>query len=167
MNVNPLFLLPMLAAAPYAMIDTRDIPAADIKHSQIYIRAIDGKAYMDNPVEKKVTPGVRWVVMTRQKSSKSGMKKRDEQSLYLLAKPCIRYYVAGGGEAGENNNDSPNFNPKWTVVIRKVEPISGCKTKEQIEQEKIEKKSAAKDKQIKQQETALEAPMNNADSSNQ
>lgn len=75
MNVNTLFLLPMLAAAPYAMIDTRDIPAADIKHSQIYIRAIDGKGYMDNPVEKKVTPGVHWVVMTRQKSSKSGMKR--------------------------------------------------------------------------------------------
>lgn len=52
-------------------------------------------------------------------------------------------------------------------MIRKVEPISGCKTKEQIEQEKIEKKSAAKDKQIKQQETALEAPINNPDSSNQ
>lgn len=147
MSIATLLLMPMLAAAPYALIETRDIPAADIKHSQIYIRAVDGKAYLDNPVEMKLTPGVHWIVMTRQKSSKSTMKKNDEQSLYLLAKPCTRYYVAGGGESGENNNDSPNFNPKWAVVILKEDRIAGCKTKEEIEQEKAEKKAKAKQKQ--------------------
>ncbi len=166
MSLNALLLLPMLAASPYALIETRDIPAADIKHYQIYIRAVDGKAYMSNPLEMKVTPGVHWIVMTRQKSSKSALKKRDEQSLYLLAKPCTRYYVAGGGDAGENNNSSPNFNPKWAVVIRKVEPILDCKTKEQIEQEKIDKKAAKKDKQSKQEITAPEVPVTNTEGNN-
>ncbi|MEO6172511.1 MAG: hypothetical protein ABIP02_05280 [Arenimonas sp.] len=159
MSLNALFLLPMLAASPYASIDTRDIPAADIVHFQIYIRAVDGKAYLDNPVEKKVEPGVHWIEMTRQKSSKlGGIKsdeqslyilesselggiKSDEQSLYILAKPCTRYYVAGGGEAGEISNTDPKFRQKWKVVVRKEERILDCKTKEDIEREKAEKKA--------------------------
>ncbi len=161
MSLNALFLLPMLATSPYASIETREIPAADIKLFQIYIRAVDGKAYLDNPVEMKVAPGLHWVEMTRQKSSRATMRKDDAQSLYLLAKPCTRYYVAGGGEAGEIANTDPNFNPKWKVVVRKEERILDCKTKEDIDREKAEKK-AKKAKAGKDASTAeIDPPFHN------
>ncbi len=141
MSLNALFLLPMLAASPYGSIDTREIPAADIKLSQVYIKAVDGKAYFDHPLEMKVTPGLHWIEMTRQESSKVRSKKGDDQPLYIVVKPCTRYYVAGGGEAGDNNNNDPKFNRSWKVVVRKEERILDCKTKEEIEQEQAEKKA--------------------------
>lgn len=153
MSLNALLLLPMLATAPYALIDTREIPKADIKQFQVYIRAIDGKAYWDGPEEMKVSPGVHWIVMTREKSPKSKTRKDGEQSLYIMAKPCTRYYVAGGGEGDAIVNPDPKFNQSWRVQVRKVEPILDCKTKEQLDQEKLDKKAKAKQKSSEPQDS--------------
>ncbi len=145
MSLSGLFLLPVLATAPYALVETRDIRATDIQSFKIYVRAVDGKAYWDGPDEMKLTPGVHWIVMARDKSAtKARNRKNGEQSLYILAKPCMRYSVAGKAIDGSNYNDSPNFNQKWSVHVLKEERISYCKTQEEQDQAKKEKKAAKK-----------------------
>jgi hypothetical protein len=142
MNMHALLLLPILASAPYALIETRDIPAADTKNFKVFIRSVDGKAYWDGPDEMKLTPGVHWLVMVRDRSdSKKTGKKRDEKSLYLMAKPCFKYMVAGRA-LNDANSPSENFSPEWELHVMGTDRISYCKTNEELEQAKKDKKAA-------------------------
>ena len=138
MSMNVLLLLPMLAAAPYAIIETREIKKTDTNNFQVLVRAVDGKAYWDGRDEMKITPGFHFIEMTAEKAGMKVTKKNHDKSLYLNAMPCFRYFVSG---QVKNALDSD-----WTVHVLGNERILACKTKEEAEQEKIDKKAKTKEK---------------------
>ena len=130
-------MLPILAAAPCALIETREVNRTDSNNFSVSVKAVDGQAYMGNRQDMKLTPDVHWVVMTAEYSGTQVAKRHYEKSLYMLAKPCIRYLVTG---QRENALDSD-----WKVRIFAEEKILSCKTKEDIEREKAERKAKARE----------------------
>jgi len=145
MSMNMLILLPILATAPYAMIETREIEKTDANNFQVRLRAVDGKAYWDGRDEMKITPGFHFVEMTAEKSGMKVAKKNHDKSLYLKAKPCFRYFVSGQVNSALDRD--------WTVRVLGNERILACKTKEETEQEKIDKKAKAKEKTPKENDS--------------
>lgn len=133
MSYGAMLVMPMLAAAPYAVIETRDIVKTDPNNFQITVRAVDGKAYWGVRQDMKLTPDVHWVVMTAEYSEKNISRRNFEKSLYLAAKPCMRYLVSGQVEN--------SLSADWTIKILGEEKILSCKTKEEQQQEKDEKKA--------------------------
>ncbi len=150
MSMNALLLLPILAAAPYAIIETRYVDKTDPNNFQVMVRALDGQAYWHGLDEIKITPEVHFIEMTAAGSSTNVAKKNYDKSLYINAKPCFRYLVTG---QLKNSLDSD-----WVVRVIGAERISACKTHEEIEQGKIDKKTKSKDKLIKKQAQQSELP---------
>lgn len=133
MSLNALLIMPMLAAAPYALIETRDIDKTDSNNFQVSVRAVDGKGYFGKRDEMKLELGFHFIEMSAEYSSKKIAKKNFDKSLYLAAKPCFRYIVTGQVKS--------DLDKDWTVRVLGRERILSCKTKEEIEQEKLEKKA--------------------------
>lgn len=133
MNMKALLLLPMLAAAPYALIETRDPDKTDPNNFQVLIRAVESKAYWDAPDEMKLEPGPHFIQMTAARSGKRITKANHDKSLYINLKPCFRYFVTGQVKS--------ELDTDWVIRVLGNERILACKTKEDIQQEKADKKA--------------------------
>jgi len=95
MSMNTVLLIPMLATAQYAMIETRDIEKTDANNFQVLVRAVDGKGYFGPRYDMKMEPGAHFIQMTAEYSSKKIARANHDKSLYLNMKPCMRYIVTG------------------------------------------------------------------------
>lgn len=126
-------ILPMLAAAPYALIETRDIDQTDTNNFQVSVRAVDGKGYFGPRHDMKLEPGFHFIEMTAEYSSKKIARVNHDKSLYLNAKPCTKYFVTGQVKSDLDKN--------WVIRVLGNERILSCKTKEEAEQEKLDKKA--------------------------
>jgi len=133
MSFHSLMVLPILAAAPYALIETRDIDQTDTDNFQVSVRAVDGKAYFGPRYDMKMEPGAHFIQMTSEYSSKKIAQANHDKSLYLNMKPCTRYIVTGQVKS--------DLDRDWAIRVLGSERILACKTKEEIEQEKLDKKA--------------------------
>lgn len=147
MSFHTLMILPMLAAAPYALIETRDVDQTDSNNFQVSVRAVDGKGYFGPRYDMKMEPGAHFIQMTSEYSSKKIARANHDKSLYLNMKPCMRYIVTGQVKT--------DLDRDWTIRVLGSERILACKTKEEIEQEKLDKKAKkAAAKQAEKQDSA-------------
>ena len=144
MSFHSLMILSMLAAAPYALIETRDIDQTDTDKFQVSVRAVDGKGYFGPRYDMKMEPGAHFIQMTAEYSTKKIARANHDKSLYLNLKPCMRYIVTGQVKT--------DLDRDWTIRVLGSERILACKTKEDIEQEKLDKKAKkAADKLLEKQ----------------
>ena len=151
MSLNALFLLPMLAASPYAQIETKYTDRTDTNNFQVLVLAVDGSAYLSGRDEMKLEPGFHFIEMTAERSGTRALRKNHVKSLYIVAKPCFRYYVTG------QRSNELDFD--WKVRVGEEERIKACKTKEDIEQAKIEKKKKREEKVLNEKVNQSVTPL--------
>ncbi|MEO8001417.1 MAG: hypothetical protein ABI644_06035 [Arenimonas sp.] len=81
MSLGAVFILPMLATAPYSLIETRDIDQTVTNNFQVSVRAVDGKAYFGVRDDMKLEPGSHFIQMTAEYSAKKIATANRDKSL--------------------------------------------------------------------------------------
>lgn len=103
---------------PYAIITSDRAPSADPNLRPVIVNRVDGETVgSDNrPV---VSPGTHQVTVDL--PPRKGFKVATQRTFELVARPCMRYYVAA-------KLDNP-VGQEWTPVVRSAELIDDCQKK--------------------------------------
>lgn len=128
MSFSAFLLIPALASAPFATLETQELDKTDINNFRVSVRAIDGKAYLGKRDDINLTAEAHFIVMTAIGSTKYIAKRNFEKSLYINPKPCFRYFVTGQKKS-EVSSD-------WEVRVLGSERIKSCKTEGDAKQQK-------------------------------
>lgn len=101
---------------PYSIVDVISF-APSLDTHKAHILGFDGKLNFTDRPPHWIDPGFHTVLVAT--AYRGPQRQRNpELTLYLLAKPCRKYFIAAKHECSNCSN--------WEPIISKVQDIEGC-----------------------------------------
>jgi hypothetical protein len=100
---------------PYSIITSDRAPSADPLLRPVIVNRVDGEI-VGSDHRPVVAPGTRKVTVDL--PPRKGLRVATQRTFDLVARPCMRYYVAAKLDNAEG--------PEWTPVVRSAELIAEC-----------------------------------------
>lgn len=111
------------ALKPWSLVDGEGASRSNDNQYNVMVVAVDEQSYLDGRLQQKIEPGSHYLRLATTKRDFSG--DVTVMPLFLKAEPCTRYVFFA-------EHDRRMTNKSWKLVLRKSEPIGGCKIPEAV-----------------------------------